>query len=448
MKFFTTQIKEIPDLPGIYRFYSSDHTLLYVGKARSLRKRISSYFDKQKKDEKTIKLVSQICYLDIIAVGSEFEALLLEAKLIKEYQPKYNVVWRDDKHYIYIKITRERFPKIVFARKADGDGEYFGPFPSSRIVKQILSYVRSIFPYCTQKENAKRACFYNHIGLCHPCPAVVSKLNGIAFKSGLTEYRRNIQNIRKILLGRAKAAKQLLTRQMAIFSENQKFELAAIYRDKLVQLDYLVNHYTPVDMYTENPELLRKLKNEEQQELRNFLKPYYPEIETLNHVECYDISNISGKLATGSMITFIGGQPYKNLYRRFRIKLHQAPNDFAMLSEMMTRRLKHTEWKLPDLMLIDGGKPQLVALGKIMNTFNIEIPLIGLAKKEEEIVIPHKKSYAKIKLPNDSPALNLVKRLRDEAHRFAHNYHSLLRLKYLLSSVPHRSGIVENKITV
>lgn len=434
MRYSSSQLKNIPPLPGIYKFYSPAGKLLYVGKAKNLVKRISSYFDNALKEPKVELMISQIGQIEVIPVSSEFEALLLEARLIRDKQPKYNVVWRDDKQYIYIKITREKFPKIFFARKADQTGAYFGPFPSSAIVKEILSYLRSIFPFCTQRESVKKSCFYHHLGLCNPCPSEIIKCTGIKYQLLRREYLRNIRNIKQILSGKTHSIKKLLSDNMQLLSKKEKYEEAAIFRDKLNKLDYLVNQYAPVDSYLNNPEMLDVLRKKERLELENILIPYFSEIGKINHIECYDISNISGKLATGSMVTFKHGAPVKNLYRKFRIKSKNIPDDFGMLQELMTRRLNHLEWQLPDIFVIDGGMPQLAALTKIMKTLKIKIPIIGLAKTFEEIVVPVNNSYSKINLPICSPALNLIKRIRDEAHRFAHAYHTHLRLKYLINS--------------
>lgn len=434
-KFTPRQINGIAVGPGIYKFYSEDNKLLYVGKAKNLKKRIANYFSRVKKDTKTLQLIQQIRSIRIIPVASEFEALLLESRLIRENQPKYNVIWKDDKHYIYIKITREKFPKILFARKRETADDYFGPFPSSRVVREILSYIRTIFPYCTQKASAPRACFYHHIGLCNPCPAKITKLERDKSQTLTRQYRQNIKNIKKILEGKITYIKKILQNEMHKFSEKEDFENAAIYRDKLSQLDYLVNRYTPAEIYIENPKFFDKLRLQEEKDLTDLLRAYFPGISRISRIECYDISNISGRLAAGSLVTFRNGYPDKNLYRRFRIRLKNTPDDFTMLKEIMSRRLKHTDWILPDLLVVDGGKPQIAATRKILSEVKPEIPIIGLAKRFEELVIPSGGQYIKVELPEGSPALNLVKRLRDEAHRFAHRYHSLLRIRNLFSTV-------------
>ncbi len=426
------QLNNLPHHPGIYKFYSKEQNLLYVGKSKDLKNRVNSYFKDHSAEPRKLNLVNQIHHIEVILVSSEFEALLLEARLINENQPKYNVLWKDDKHYIYIQITKEEFPKILYARKIDAGGDFFGPFPSSAIVKELLSYLRTIFPFCTQKSNSKRACFYTHLGLCNPCPAQIKKTNGVKYKILKIKYKHNIGNIKRILEGKIGNVRQLLTKQMFLYSKTQEFEKARELRDKIVALDYLINQYTRVESYISDPRYLEIIVKKEQEELIFKLKPYFPKLHKLESIECYDISNISGKLATGSMVTFVNGKPDKNLYRKFRIKFVHQPNDFEMLKEILTRRLKHEEWKLPDMIIIDGGRLQLIALQKGLQNFQLKIPMIALAKRYEEIVVPVGANFIKLGLKENSPALHLVKRIRDEAHRFAHTYHLHLRLKNLL----------------
>jgi len=430
------QLSKLSQLSGIYKFFNFRGEILYIGKAINLKKRVSSYFQKKPLDKKTEYLINQITKVDTIEVQSEFEALILEAKLIKDYQPKYNVIWKDDKHYIYIKISKDEFPRILFARKPElKDGVYFGPFPSKRIVADLLHYLRPIFPYCTQTRHFKKACFYTHLGLCNPCPAVILKITGREeYKEARNSYLKNIRQIKSLLAGSINLVRKYLTSQMKLASKIDNFELAASYRDKIDTLEYLINNYHPAQEYIDNPALSVLLWNKERDELRNLLAPYFTLSGSVENIECYDISNISGKLGAGSMVTFKKGLPDKNFYRRFQIRSKNKPDDFAMLSEIMSRRLNHQQWELPDVFVIDGGKPQLFALSKVLKNYKINIPLIGLAKEKEEIVIPSQNTFIKLKLPARSSALALIQRLRDEAHRFAHKYHQYLRAKYLLSN--------------
>ncbi len=437
MKYSVNHLKDIPHHPGIYKFYSKQNNLLYVGKAKDLRIRILSYFKDRSVEQRTINLINQIHKIEIIPVSSEFEALLLEAKLINKFKPKYNVLLKDDRHYIYIQITKEEFPRILYARKIDKGGYFFGPFPSSKIVRELLSYLRTVFPLCNQKTGSKRSCFYSHIGLCNPCPAEIKKSQGNEYSRLRKKYKQNINTIKNILEGKIGKVRIILTKEMNNLSDKQDYEKAAILRDKINALDYMLNLTNRTDSYIADPKYLEDVIKKEQEQLLVLLKQYFSGLQKLSHLECYDISNISGKLATGSMVTFVNGSPDKSLYRKFRIKFIHKPNDFEMLLEILTRRLKHDEWKLPDLIIIDGGRPQLMALKKGLNNLQTEIPMIGLAKRYEEIVIPNDAKYLKIKLKENSPPLHLLKRIRDEAHRFAHVYHIHLRLKNLLELAEH-----------
>lgn len=428
------QIAILPPSPGIYLFKDNDGKVIYVGKAKNLNRRVKSYFQGVPDLPKTEILVSHISSLDYISVNSEFEALLLEAELIKKYKPKYNVILKDDKHYIYIKITREEFPRILYARRIEGSsGDFFGPYPAAGTVKEIIVLLRKIFPFCNQNRSVQRRCFYCHIGLCNPCPADIKKLPAEEFNRQKSAYRRNIISIKRVLSGKLTKVKNDSIKEMDQFSKEQRFEEAAALRDKIRKLNYLNQSYHKPESYLRNPHTLYQIRQNEQHKLTEILKTYFNEIGLLQKIECYDISNISGKLAVGSLVTFIDGEPAKEYYRRFRIKTKNTPDDFAMLKEVIRRRLSHTDWTYPNLFVVDGGVPQVATMLKVLSEKKIDIPLVGLAKKDEEMIIPYQGEYVRLKLEKGSAGLSLIQRLRDEAHRFAHKYHELLRLKYLLS---------------
>lgn len=430
-------VNKLPEIPGVYLFRDMNKKILYIGKAKNLKKRVSSYFHQKTLPGIKNRLIKLIYDVNIITVGSEFEALLLEARLIRDNQPKYNVIWKDDKHYIYIKITSEEYPRILFSRlDKDKKSFYVGPFPSSSTVREILKFVRTIFPYCNQNRNIAKRCFYSHIGLCDPCPADIKIMPESPKKWKKEIYRKNIQNIKILLSSRIRKVKSFLEKEMVMAAKEENFEKAAAFRSKIENLEYLLNYHYQTDLFLENPSLFHLKQKEEMRELSKILKNYFPDIRLIRKIECYDISHISGKLATGSMITFTNGIPDKNYYRRFRIRLKNEPNDFAMLSEVMERRLNHHDWTFPDLFIIDGGAPQLIALKKIYDKIGLKIPYIGIAKEKEELVIPGRMTFTKIKLPANSPALHVILRLRDESHRFAHKYHEHLRLKNLVNSHP------------
>lgn len=435
-KFFPDKLNLIPAESGVYSFYDDSDNLIYIGKAKDLKKRISSYFSKNHTDSKTRQLISKIHHIRVTTVKSEIESLLLEAKLIRLFLPKYNVIWKDDKHYIYIKVTKEEFPRILFARKEDDlTSNFYGPFPSSFVVRDLLRYLRRIFPYCTQNRNIKRSCFYSHIGLCSPCPGEIVKTKDITRRILTREYNRNVNQIKLILNSKFKRVKSILADSMVKYSKEENFEKAAEFRDKIERINFLLTDYHNPDLYIKDPYFAGKSSLEDQKELSQILSGKGLSIKSINKIECFDISNISGKMAVGSMVVFIDGKSSKANYRRFRIKLKSTPDDFAMISEVLNRRLNHKEWKFPDLFIIDGGKPQLLALSKIFNKYNIKIPYIGIAKEFEELVLPPFLEYRKIRLPSSSGALHLVERIRDEAHRFAHKYHEKVRLDYLLGKV-------------
>lgn len=424
--------QRLPASSGVYLFSDINNSIIYIGKSKNIKKRVASYFSSKEKDIKTKILVSHTVSINYIEVQSEFEALLLEARLINQHKPKYNIIWKDDKHYIYIKITRNEFPMIQVCRREEKDGYYFGPFPSSHIVKEMLRLIRTIIPFCQQNPLYKHSCFYTHIGLCNPCPGSIRQSSGQEYVQGKKVYQNNIKQIRNLLAGMSNSVQKYLIKQMKIYSQKLNFEMAALYRDKLNKLHYLIQEYEPADIYIENPQLLQDRVKQGQKELIELLKPYYPFVTSVSIIECFDISNISGKHATGAMVTFRNGIANKKLYRKFQIRSKTTPDDFAMMCEMMKRRLLHKEWKLPDLIVIDGGRPQLIALAKVFTQYTVSTPYIGLAKKKEEIVILSNNNVYKIRLSERSSALLLIQKIRDEAHRFAHKYHEHLRLRNLI----------------
>lgn len=426
------QTSALPESPGIYKFSDAEGKIIYIGKAINLKNRIKSYFNRSHlHPDKTIAMLGKAKYLNFLKTATEVEALLLEASLIKKYLPGYNIILKDDKHYLYIKISKEEFPRILFSRlTAAKDGSCYGPFPSARVIRDLMKEIRHIFPFCTQKESFKKPCFYSHLGFCNPCPADVKNIKDRnLYQEQKRKYRNNIRLIRVLLNNGFRAITQKLTREMNDRSKNLDFEQAGHIRDKIHKINSLMQKHYSSDYYLFGQQMIKKIYISEQNELLQILNKYYPELDRISKIECYDISSISGKYATGSLVTFIGGQPAKDFYRRFRIQTLDYPNDFAMLQEVMKRRLRHEDWPLPDIFLIDGGRPQLTALQKVLNNYKIDKALIGIAKKFEELVIPVNGSFTKVSLGKFPSAARLVLRIRDEAHRFAHKYHQLLRLK-------------------
>lgn len=430
---FRSRIDEYPRRPGIYFFTSPARTVLYVGKALSLYDRLNSYF-RDDLDRKTHLMVSRAVKISFIETGSEFEALLLEAAYIRKFLPHFNVSLKDDKSYIYVLITRERFPKVFVTRKPrtgsfgsskDKAGAYYGPFPSAKTTRGILKQLRRIFPFCQQKD-LKRACFYSHLGVCKPCPAEIIKLPQNQVQEQTRVYQKNISALKKIFSGKLAWVRQNLEKQMTELARSEQFEEAARTRNQLERLRYITQD-RHTQSFMENPNFYFVVQKQATVELRKLLRPYFPRLKPLKKIECYDISTLQGKFSVGSQVVFVDGVPEKGLYRRYRMKTHGKPNDVAMMEEMVTRRLQHAEWSLPDLIVVDGGKPQVAQVVALLNKQKKVIPVSGLAKRLEQIVLLHNSHFVEVALPRTHKALQLLQQLRDESHRFAITYHRLRR---------------------
>lgn len=402
----------IPHKPGVYIFKDLESKVLYVGKAIDLYSRVSSYFNRAH-DAKTSMMVSQIKDIETIIVESELESLILEANLIKRFRPPFNIRLMDDKDYLYIGITQEGFPKIITARIQDLKKikKFFGPFPSARTVKNTLKLLRRVFPWCSSPptKTSHRACFYYHIGFCPgACVGLINK----------EEYQKIINRFIKFMDGKKEELVSEIYTEMQQYANEQRFEEAAKSKRVLDGISYLTQT-NRVASYLENPNFLEdesKLALGELQKDLGLEKP--PE-----RVEGYDISNISGKDATGSMVVLTYGEIDKSQYRKFKIRLLNSPNDVGMHKEMMSRRLNN-DWPLPDLIIVDGGRGQVRGDWEILKHFKLDIPIFGLAKRMEWLYPPEGEV---IKLSRKSLSLKLLQKLRDESHRFAVAYHRKLR---------------------
>jgi excinuclease ABC subunit C len=464
----------LPTESGVYRFLDSANHVLYVGKANDLKARVSSYFTSNDLGSKTQVLVSQIKKIKITIVESELEALLLEAFYIKKFTPKYNILQKDNKSYIRVRITiKDRYPAVLLARKEDDPRSlYFGPYPSSASVRLVLKTIRKVFPFQSTLNHPKKICLYNHLGLC-PCPPVQDQFsNSQEFRNS---YQRNIKGIIRILEGNSKKVMRELEKTRDSLSKNENFEEAQKIQLKINALSIITSPFHRPFEYDLNPNLRTDIRKKELNGLmevlnnyQKFTRPSYSRfnrtpltleakesrgelngfnLTKLTRIECYDISNIQGTNATASMVVLTNGEIDKSQYRKFKIKT-KGPNDFAMMQEVLTRRLNHPEWQFPDLIIVDGGKGQVSSALKVLHVNKIAIPLIGLAKKLETIVIPKGQtsnidnghlsfdighlSFKEVSLPKNSPSLHLIMRIRDEAHRFAITYHKKLRSKSAL----------------
>lgn len=362
----------------------------------------------------------------------------MEANYIKLYKPKYNAKLTDDKSYPLIRITiKDKYPKVLIARRTvDKKSLYFGPFPNSGSMHLVLRTIRRIFPYQSVINHPNKPCLYYHIGLC-PCPQVIINKDTPYTRSILAkEYRTNINHIVDFLRGRTKKVIKSLKTERNVLSKREEFEKAEVLQKKIDAINYVTSSYYQKFDYKINPNLNEDLRYKELLELKTELLKHNILVKTLDRIECYDISNISGTNATGSMVVFTNGEKDSSQYRRFKIKnltIPTLPNDFAMMQQVISRRLNHKEWTIPNLIIVDGGKGQVSSAVSVLKKQQINITAIGLAKREETIIIPSKRRFIEISLPKDSPALHLIQRIRDEAHRFAISYHRKLRSKQLLS---------------
>jgi excinuclease ABC subunit C len=409
------KIETLPEVSGIYKFLNSENDILYIGKAINLKKRVQSYFNKDMYERPRIRqMMPYVSDVNIVETNNEVEALILESALIKKYQPPFNTELKDDKSYAWIYITtKDKFPTVKIVRSLK-KGEYekgklFGPYPSGLVIKRVYSYLRKLYPFCTCKDKDCASSLYFHIGLCPgPYAGAISE----------EDYRENINNIIKFLSGKQRGHIKELERKMKGYSENQDFEKAVVLRDRINDLKYIgqeikFTYYDDTGSYQSKRVKARK-KSFESLEIDLGISP-------LHRIECYDISNIQGKYAYGSMVVAVDGVLDRSKYRIFKIKGKSTPDDFGMLKEVLQRRFKGDE-TLPELILIDGGKGQLSAIQDIVpDTVNIlgiskgkHLKRKGLRKKDEFWIVREDGIYG---IDIDEPAI-LVD-LRDEAHRFA-----------------------------
>ena len=400
-------IKELPSQCGVYLFIGNDYPL-YIGKAINLKARILSHFHNAKLNIKEKLILENTDKIKTLSTDSELKAFLLEADLIKKHKPKYNVRWKDDKNFLYIKITiKEKYPKVLTVRKEnDGESLYFGPFSSIRIINDLLREIRKIIPFCTQKKLSKKACFYSKIGLCNPCPNnIESAGKEVLYKL----YRFNIKKVVNIFKGRTNVVLNSLEKELKVSIKEEKYEEGLRIRNEIYLLSKILSGRSFVDEDLPDSKI--------------------PPLFT-GRIECYDVSNLFGKEATASMVVFTNGLPDKKEYRRFRIKTINQISDTKMLDEVLKRRLIKKDWPFPDVLVVDGGRPQIKTIIKILSDFKLKIPVLGIVKNPDRVISPD--SFKTFRLKENSSLLNLLKHIRDESHRFAKKYHLLLRRKKMM----------------
>jgi len=546
-------LADLPKSPGCYLFKDSDGVVIYVGKAKVLKNRVRSYFQRGTvKDAKTKLLVKKIKDLDWLATDNEVEAFILEANLIKENKPRYNITLKDDKSFPYIRITNEPYPQVFLTRKVIRDGsKYLGPFTNVKKVRDALKVVKKVFSIrsCSYnideefiRQKKGKVCLDYHIKKCDgPCEGLIPQ----------SEYASMVKQVEDYLNGKTSGVINYLTGKMKDSAANEDFEDAARFRDQLeivkkradaqmvesfesrdrdfiaisqedvdacgvvmrvregkligqehfylngideeeseeVLEQFLSQYYTnsetvPQEVYTDiqigNAESIEALLKRKRGESVNLVQPqrgkkrklikmamknaelhlkefllnriaradYIPKSlsalkkdlaleEFPRRIEAFDISNLQGTDAVGSMVCFINGAPRKSDYRKFKIKTVKGPDDYSMMRELLLRhyrRVQDEDKPLPDLILIDGGKGQLSAAVTVLKNLDLmDIAAIGLAKRLEEVYKPGQSEPQNIS--KTSPGLSLLRKIRDESHRFAVSYHRKLRKKRTLHSV-------------
>ena len=512
-------MKNLPTDPGCYLFKDKNDKIIYVGKAKNLRKRVKSYVQKNDLNDKTQSLIKHVEVVEYIATDNEIEAFILENTLVKKYQPKYNIDLKDAKSYAYIKLTDEDFPRILLARKKTGKGKYYGPFISAQERDYILHFLRKTFALKTCKKLPKRPCLRYHINLCDaPCAGLINK----------EDYEKKISKVKLVLSGNAKKLLKQMQREMKNHSEASQFEQALKLRNEIAAIERLSEHQNMQRQKQYNEDIINyKIKDEKvylmlfniykgmlsnknefifsynDDFLEEFIILYYSESpvpkeiivpnnigesidsflenkkgkkvkvtkpkkgakkqlldlveknieiaffadtdkvnalktklklkETPIVIECFDISHLSGTSTVGSMVQFRNGKPDKRNYRRFRIRTVEGIDDFAAVAEVVRRRyarLKDEGGRFPNLVIIDGGRGQLNFALQELETLNLKIPIISVAKQFEEVYIPGLMNP--LRLAKTEKALKFIQEMRDEAHRFAIKYNRLLHKKELI----------------
>jgi excinuclease ABC subunit C len=416
------RIEELPEATGVYLFKDAEGRVLYIGKAKSLKNRVKSHFAGGNEYSTDSFIINRTSSISFLTTDSEIEALLLESELIKQNKPRYNVKLQDDKSFPYLVITNEEFPRVIIHRireesELQDNRRYFGPYTDVTAIKQTLNFFLRLFPVCsckTPRKKRTRPCLKHQLKKCSaPCIGAIDR----------AEYMKNITNIELFLEGKKKELIDELKQQMQVASERLDFEMAALLRDQIWALEKTI-----INQKVISPELSISLGLHELQEALGLS-------ELPARIEAFDISNISGTDPTGSMILFVNGQPLKSGYRQFKIRTVPEPNDVAMMGEVIGRRysrLVREQKPLPNLIIVDGGKPQLNIAKRILTELNlVTVPIVGLAKRFEHVFKPDAPNP--IIISPDSPALFLLQRIRDEAHRFALRYHHILRKKRFIS---------------
>jgi excinuclease ABC subunit C len=439
------KLAELPLSPGVYFHKDASGEIIYVGKAAILRNRVKHYFQRSRtNDPKTEALIKEIADTDWMVVDSEVEALFLEAEMVRRYLPRYNILLRDDKSMVYIRIDYQSdYPTVGTTRRPLDDGaKYFGPYLNALVVRQALKALRRVFPFATRQiPGQKRVSLFYHLGL---DPGLEEG------KTSLDEYRANLRKLIAVIEGRRKKVEADIEKDMHKAARANDFESAAKFRNQLFALQNLTRQVVFSDK-----EFLDISKDHALNELVDLLSlSKFPK-----RIEGYDISHMQGTDVVASMVVFTNGVSNKSEYRKFKTK-YERNDDFANMHETLLRRLSDKNikaWGIPQLVLIDGGKGQLDAATRARNeSGHNQIPFVGLAKREEQIVIQKAQSnvaldnnvlhqlggftsesgdFILVNIPHNTNLIKLFQRIRDESHRFAVSYHSVLKIKRQTASL-------------
>ena len=430
------KIKTFPDKPGLYFMKGAGEKVLYIGKAKKLRSRVASYFQLgsdliTSRGPKIAEMINKVENVDFLETPNEIDALLKEARLIKDIRPQYNTDLVDDKTFPYLEITtKDDFPGVFITRKPKSRGSrLFGPFTGAKDLRAVLIVLQKIFRFRTckldikendQKRRFFRPCLLFSIKQCTgPCGARIER----------SEYKNLISDLIKFLKSKRSTILRQLKKQMDEASQAFEYEKAAMFRDRIRLIERLDNRGTPDENV--QPEVFAADPTEALIKLKTILKTTEP----VRIIEGIDIANIAGAEAVGSLVKFIDGKPFKNGYRRFKIKTVKGIDDYAMVAEVVKRRYKYAmkgEELWPDLVLIDGGLGHLRAAERAFKEMEApDINIASIAKSHEDIYLQGDKKP--LKLPANSPVRKLLQYVRDEAHRFAQHYHHILRGKKMLN---------------
>ena len=422
------QVEALPYSPGVYFMKAADGSILYIGKAKSLRQRVRSYLAARPEIPKIPILMAKVRKIEYIETPAEVDALLLEAQLIRKYQPHYNKELKDDKSFPLLKITAEPFPRLLMTRnQSDRKAIYYGPYTDARLLREAVSLVHALFPIRKCRRLPKTACLYYHIGQCiAPCIKPEVK----------EEYDRLIREVRSFLGGGKKSFMDYLKERMEEASKELRFEDAQYYKEQMDALAKLRRRRFTAGGEDLSAGLSATL------ELKKWLAAEKPP----ERIVCFDVSNIQGAEAVASRVSFYREMPEKSGYRRYKIRRVQGINDYAMIQEALERMLEGIREKrekfIPDVIMIDGGKGHLGAALQVLKRMGAQkTKLISIAKRFETIYTPGHDSSGEpegalmIPMPKDSPALYLLQKIRDEAHHFAITYHRTLKGKNLTESI-------------